>query len=52
MRMRFSAASSQIAVARLVQQGQRPQPFDVKLTLACVEFSHFDQVGHQVVELF
>ena len=41
-----------IAVARLVEQWQRTQPLQLQFALAGVQFGHFDQVAHQVVQLF
>ena len=40
-----------IAVAGFAQSLQRAQPLELELALAGVEFGHFDQVAHQVVEL-
>ena len=39
------------AVARLIQHLQRPQSLQLQLALAGVQLGHFDQVGHQIVQV-
>src|SRR4051812_6040983 len=41
-----------VAVARLAQHGKRLQVLEVEVAFAYIDFRHFDQVAHQVVELF
>ena len=41
-----------MAAYRLAQNVNRTQPFHLQLTAAGFELSHFDQVRHQIVELF
>ena len=41
-----------IAVARLIEQRQGTEAFKMQFAFAGIELSHFNQVGHEVVQLF